>query len=433
MPITRLHVTDVGPFDEVTLEFDRQVNVLTGPNNCGKSTLLWVLGELLVFPFTMPIRLLRSNQPYWRMETSSPHGNDSAEGTLPIEPEQLVNVYKKIGHTSYVPALRHGTNFRSSGPTLTYDVETKTDEALQLFAQERSAVARQIGPEAFRQSWRESIVAVEHPELIKRMNLVIAGNLLMSDQVVKQKIVDLDYAAYRKNRPEIKTVIDQVASIASEIADGFPVQFVGVADESEGLYPQFRTPDGKLPPEALSQGTQSIIQILAHLVFGYAEYYDFPTDLENKPGILIIDEIDAHLHPTWQRRIIPTLNRHFPNLQIFCSTHSPLMLAGLNKGQVQLLRRGEHGKVNVSKNESDIAGWTADEIFRQFMDVPNPTDAATADRVSDFEKLIGKEDLSPAEAKELECLRDTLRDDLLSGPQSDQVLRFAEQLKRAQG
>ena len=105
-----------------------------------------------------------------------------------------------------------------------------------------------------------------------------------------------------------------------------------VADDSEGLYPQFRTPDGDLPLDVLSQGTQSIIQFLARLLFGYAEYYDFPADLEEKPGIFLIDEIDAHLHPSWQRRIIPTLTEHFPNLQIFCSTHSPLMLAGLEGG-----------------------------------------------------------------------------------------------------
>ena len=152
-----------------------------------------------------------------------------------------------------------------------------------------------------------------------------------------------------------------------------------------------------------------------------------------KPGILIIDEIDAHLHPTWQRNIIPTLNRYFPNLQIFCSTHSPLMLAGLNAGQVHLLRRDDSGKVTVSENESDIAGWTADEIFRQFMEVPNPTDQETARRVSRFQELARKDELSVEQTEELEQLRHTVRDDLLSGPMSAQVMRFAEELKRARG
>ena len=433
MPITSLHVTNVGPFEEVTLEFDRQVNVFTGPNNSGKSTLLWVLGDLLVYPFGMPTRLFRTDKPEWKLKFSSPEGDDSIGGTLPIDPAEMVHVYEQIGHTSYVPALRHSTNFRSSGPTQSQDIDKKVDETIRLFAHERLATVRKIGPDAYRQAMRGSIVNQEHPQLIRRMKLMLAGNSLMNDQAVKQKIVDLDYAAYRKKRPEIKAVVDQVASIASEITEGFQIQFLGVAEDSEGLYPRFRTPDGDLPLDVLSQGTQSIIQFLAHLLFGYAEYYDFPRDLKMKPGILIIDEIDAHLHPTWQRHIIPTLNRYFPNLQIFCSTHSPLMLAGLNAGQVHLLRRDDSGKVTVSENESDIAGWTADEIFRQFMEVPNPTDQETARRVSRFQELARKDELSVEQTEELEQLRHTVRDDLLSGPMSAQVMRFAEELKRARG
>ena len=263
--------------------------------------------------------------------------------------------------------------------------------------------------------------------------MMIVGSSLVNDKEVKQKIVDLDYAAYRKNRPSIRLTIDKVVAMASEITQGYPIHSLEVAEDAEGLFPQLRTQDGDLPLDVLSQGTQSIIQFLAHLTFGFAEYYDFPSDLEERPGILIIDEIDAHLHPTWQRRIIPTLNRYFPNLQIFCSTHSPLMLAGLNSGQVQLLRRDESGKVTVSENESDIAGWTADEILRQFMEVPDPTDAATVDRINRFQELTRKEELSGAQAEELEQLRHTVRDDLLSGPKSEQVIRFAEELKRAEG
>ena len=74
--------------------------------------------------------------------------------------------------------------------------------------------------------------------------------------------------------------------------------------DDEGLYPEVSTPNGPMPVNFLSQGTQSIIQWLAHFLFGYAEYYDFPEDLESNPAILMIDEIDAHLHPSWQRRII---------------------------------------------------------------------------------------------------------------------------------
>ncbi len=433
MPVTSLHVTDVGPFDDITLGFDPQVNVLTGPNNSGKSTLLWVLAELLVFPFTMPTKVLRPGKSQWNLGVSSSTGVDSVEGTIPADVDQLLHIYEKIGYTGYVPAQRQGTDFRSSGPTVSHDLESRLDEFLDIFAQDMSQTIKRVGMEAFRQAARANLSQVDKPELARRSKLMLAGSTLVSDRAVKQKIVDLDYAAHRRKKPAIKAAVDHVASIASEIAEGFTIEFLGVTEDSEGLYPEFKTPDGTLPLDVLSQGTQSIIQFIAHLVFGYAEYYDFPPDLGKKPGILIIDEIDAHLHPSWQRRIIPTLNGYFPNLQIICSTHSPLMLAGLKAEQVKLLRRSENGKVTVSENDADISGWTSDEILRQFLEVPNPTDMATSDRVNRLQELTRMEVLSDTEAEELEKLRHSVSQDLLSGPMSAQVMRFAEELKRARG
>ena len=432
MPISKLSFSNVGPFDEVEFEFDPQVNVFTGPNNSGKSSVLWVLGELLVYPFTMPYKLLRSDEPMWRLSTSGVDEVDSIEGTLPTDPKLLLHVYEKIGYTCYVPAQRHGTTFRSPGPTVVQDPNARLEEVVDLFLQNRPAIVRQRGREAVRQSMLHFIQQSESPELERRWRLMLAGSSLVNDAAVKQKIVDLDYATHRRERPTIRSAVDNVASMASEITEGFPIQFLRVAEDSEGLFPQFGTPDGDLPLDVLSQGTQSIIQFLAHLIFGYAEYYDFPPDLEDKPGILIIDEIDAHLHPSWQRRIIPALTNNFPNLQIFCSTHSPLMLAGLKEGQAHLLQRDESNKVTVSRNEVDIVGWSADEVLRNFLGVPDPTDQQTVDHLERLRELQRKNDLSPEESKELETLSDTVSEDLLSGPVAAQMERFVKVLERAQ-
>jgi predicted ATP-binding protein involved in virulence len=272
------------------------------------------------------------------------------------------------------------------------------------------------GLEELRRNYRE-YRNWEYPELSKRSNLMLTDTSLVTDEEMIQKIINLDYAAYRRNQPAIRTIIEKVASIASEITVGFPITFLGVEEDEEGLFPQFNTPNGDLPLNVLSQGTQSIIQCLAHLLFGYAEYYDFSQDFEKMPGILVIDEIDAHLHPSWQRRMIPALTNYFSNLQIFCSTHSPLMLAGLKAGQVQLLRRDDaEGRMTVSTNESDISGWTADEILRNFMGLPNPTDLDTAMHVIRLQELRRKEELSHEEAEELENLRHTVNQELVSGP-----------------
>ena len=59
MPLKKFRFINLGPFDEIEFEFDEHVNVFTGPNNSGKSTTLIALGEIAVFPFGLPRKLLR--------------------------------------------------------------------------------------------------------------------------------------------------------------------------------------------------------------------------------------------------------------------------------------------------------------------------------------------------------------------------------------
>ena len=430
MPITGLSLTDIGPFDQVTFEFDRQVNVFTGPNNSGKTAALLVLAELLVYPFRVPEKLYRSRSPGWSLTYAVGKNVKSIDGNLPASAETLVETLEDIGYTCFLPAQRIGTDFRASGPSANSDVEARIDEETSRIARLYPAQLRKLGFDGLRQMVRKSI-DFQNQELKKRRRLISTDASLVDDRAIVQKIVDLDYAAYRQKRPEIRELIQKIVSMVAEITEGFPMTFVEVGEDESGLFPKINTPSGDLALNVLSQGTQSIVQCLARLIFGYAEYLGLAADIEKMPGVLLIDDIDAHLHPSWQRRIIPTLIRHFPKLQIFCSTHSPLMLAGLKAGQVQLLRRGEDSKLTVSRNESDIAGGTADEILRNFLEVTTPTDMATAGHVSRLQELRHKDELTVAEAGELRELRRIVGAELLAGPMSAQVEQFAEEMQRA--
>ena len=166
-------------------------------------------------------------------------------------------------------------------------------------------------------------------------------------------------------------------------------------------------------------------------MLGMADHYYEDNYWKERRGIFVIDEIDAHLHPSWQRRVIPTLQRHFPNVQIFASTHSPMMVAGLKKGQVHLLKRAETGQVVWSRNERDIIGWTADEIYRTFMGIDDPTDELTVQRANRLRELRRKESLAPEEEREMDELRRQVNQDLLSkGPVGPQNERYSELMHR---
>ncbi|MCH7813831.1 MAG: AAA family ATPase [Planctomycetes bacterium] len=257
------------------------------------------------------------------------------------------------------------------------------------------------------------------------------GASLIRDAQIVQEMIELDYRAYRQNKPAMRGIINQIASLASQITEGFPIRFVRIAEDERGLYPEFETPDGTVPLDVLSQGTQSLIQWIAGLLIGYAKHYDFPASLNDKPGILIVDEIDAHLHPSWQRRVIPAIAKHFPSLQIFCSTHSPLMLAGLKAGQIQLLTRNGKGGVTVSRSETDIIGWSSDEIITNFLGVESATDLDTEQSLARLQELRDKKRLTAKQRGELESLRQTVNQRLLGRPAIDEVDQLAERLNRS--
>ncbi len=441
MPISSLSFTNVGPFEEVEFSFDSQVNVFTGPNNSGKSSVLWVIGDVAVYPFNFPRKLLRDGKTAkFELAIKDEHIREFG-GQLPIvgvssEKEngfwtpkrwsRYVELLGKVGYTKFIPALRRSTEFRSRGPTVMQGQDYNTE----IRQTGKNQPVRSTEQMAF--NWTKAMdlrSIVKEPELRRRLALTSEDASLISDEAVIQMIIDLDYRSYLKRRPGLRNIISKVGEIASEIAEDFPIVFDGIDEDEDGFFPQFATMDGPMPLNTMSQGTQSIVQWLAHLLIGYGEYYDFPDNLADLPGILIIDEIDAHLHPSWQQRVIPTLTRHFPNLQLFCSTHSPLMLTGLREGQIQLMRRDKNGKVTVSRNDMDVIAWSADEVFRSILGVHDPTDLETAGHLERLQALRGKETLSTKEDRELESLRRTVREDLLRGPMASQIEQFDRQLK----
>ena len=171
-----------------------------------------------------------------------------------------------------------------------------------------------------------------------------------------------------------------------------------------------------------------------------ALHYGWEEGWEKKPAILLIDEIENHLHPTWQRRVIPALldKNHFPNLQIFATTHSPFVVAGLKAGQVHLLDRDKTtGVVTASTNEKDIIGWTADEILRTMMGVDDPTDDRTAAAARKLRRLRQEPPCAIPEEEEqrqerIRELRQKVDRDLLAGgPMAAQRELFGEQFLEA--
>lgn len=125
----------------------------------------------------------------------------------------------------------------------------------------------------------------------------------------------------------------------------------------------------------LSDGYRNVVAIAADLAIKAAMLNPQLAEkaLEFTPGVVLIDELDLHLHPKWQRRIIEDLRRTFPKVQFICTTHSPFL--------IQSLRSGEELIVLDGQPTSDVDNMPIDDIARGIMGVSNTETSARYDEM----------------------------------------------------
>ncbi|MDP5292456.1 AAA family ATPase [Oceanimonas sp. CHS3-5] len=103
---------------------------------------------------------------------------------------------------------------------------------------------------------------------------------------------------------------------------------------------------GLLPVSLLSDGVRAMISLVADIAFRCARLNGHLNEQapELTPGIVLIDEVDLHLHPAWQQRVINSLRSAFPNIQFIVSTHSPQVLSSVHKESIRTIGRNADGK-----------------------------------------------------------------------------------------
>jgi uncharacterized small protein (DUF1192 family) len=127
-----------------------------------------------------------------------------------------------------------------------------------------------------------------------------------------------------------------------------------------------------LPIQAASQGTLSVL-VMVGLIFSFLKSLRPKAKdaaVFEVPAIVMIDEIDAHLHPSWQQKIMPILTKRFPNVQFIVSAHSPLLVAGCDRNEVAVLRRNpETDRFYVEMLEQDFLGAKVQDLYKLVFDV----------------------------------------------------------------
>jgi hypothetical protein len=140
------------------------------------------------------------------------------------------------------------------------------------------------------------------------------------------------------------------------------IRFVGKFDEAESQY-LFDFDGRSTPFSGLSDGYKAFIGWAGDLVGHLCDVCPPSYSLDQIPGIVLVDEIDLHLHPEWQRNVVPTIAQAFPKLQFIFTSHSPLVASTVRRQNVFVTATAEDGTATLKQLEERVYGLSAEQLL----------------------------------------------------------------------
>ncbi|MCY1076461.1 AAA family ATPase [Archangium lansingense] len=167
----------------------------------------------------------------------------------------------------------------------------------------------------------------------------------------------------------------------------------------------------RIPALWMSHGYQSTIAWIADLVGQVWSEAGGPIPLDEIEGLVLIDEIDLHLHPTWQRGLIRSLRHALPRVQFVATTHSPMVLPGLESHEIFILEQEDDGSVRWNQSTQQPRLLTGGEIYERFFDIRSVYPDEHAQKLHRYLRLASDEYRSDDDDGEMVKLRAWLQDE----------------------
>jgi 5-methylcytosine-specific restriction endonuclease McrA/energy-coupling factor transporter ATP-binding protein EcfA2 len=177
----------------------------------------------------------------------------------------------------------------------------------------------------------------------------------------------------------------------------------------------YRTREGKVltrvqgrvcPIEQLSDGYKSLFAMIVDMMQGLLQVR---RDLEYARGVVLIDEIESHLHPRWKMRIVRALREALPGVQFILTTHDPLCLRGMEKDEVAVVYRDRAGELHCQAELPDVSTLRVDQLLTSdLFGLDSTTDPSLDQAVYELAEIIGIPNAAQSHA-----MRDR-RDELLT-------------------
>jgi len=441
MYIDSVNLKDVKCFKDIKLEFqtaaltqDRQSNwnVILGDNGDGKTTLLqaiavclmdaataqklldpndWVRHDQKTAQLTAKLIQEKDDKPQPGRPVKDPKSDYTvqylivdANQEIELEKETLFEVAPpRFFPTATIlePASDYGHLFGPDYESVIADMDFIKRNAL---AKRTRSGWHSCGYGAFRRiSGFSTSTAKVDVQLQKRFLTLFEEGAALYD--VESWLKELDRKAKKSKKGSItrKSLQDATDLICKLLPQVYEIK---IQDQVEFMWHGNPTSLNQL-----SDGYRSMFALVIDLLrWLELARSDTKIPLNQVKGVVLIDEIDAHLHPKWQRQVGFWLTKFFPNIQFIVASHSPFVAMAAGEGALTLLQK-EGNVVRANQDVPYVRGWAVGQVLTSLFDMISLRDPETAKLLEEYEELLlahraGK--LKPAQEEELAQLENDL-------------------------
>ncbi|HHG3263568.1 TPA: AAA family ATPase [Vibrio parahaemolyticus] len=360
MKFKEIEIEGIGGITHLSVNFDERMNFICGPNGIGKTTLLECVAHSL---YSHSSRILRRNvtSSEGRFRALLDVDGVEKEANIIIQdftPEKESRINGLDQYSSKILSLKVTRTFKyRSLNAVERDVEKNIYD---IFEEAKNGV---------------NIGEVKNWFVNRYLYSAHEGAL------TQQQINNLELAK----------------SSFSLLNEGFYFSRV-MASSNEIM---IHTPNGEIYYEYLSSGFKSCLSIIFGIIKDIELRFKEPCiNAGDFDGVILIDELELHLHPEWQSKIAKILLRVFPKAQFITSTHSPHILQSAKPEQIIALAFDNDKVVqrNLDETKYGYQGWTVEEILVDVMGMVDTRTDAYYEQLKLFESSLEIEDVEGAKA-----------------------------------
>lgn len=364
-------------FDRINIPFNTKFTILSGPNGVGKSSVLFAIASAITISFG---QLPLNEKTQCRIEFTDRNNNVNSCGFGAGSYKMISRRVSQFmgGPASYV--FSNGMNeYIYKNDIAEYISPLFIGPNRNISYQKIDGMKSEKTPNEYRVEYLNS--AFDHlakgytPEIKQWM-------------INRYFITEKDWAVEeRKNWEYIISHLDFIFG-----SDG-RFSFWNIERDLE---PSFILDGEQVYLEDLSSGFKSILSIVLSIVEWIEKTNDRKNmDIKTATGVVLIDELDTHLHPSWQTKIREVLLTLFPCVQFIVTSHSPHIISSAQAGEVIVLKREDK---NMCYNiiDKSLDAWKTDDIYSLIMGVNTVHQQTLADIVNKIEDLINNSNFDEA-------------------------------------